>query len=140
MTTLEILERMFRPVDRRATRPGVYILIRGTTPVYVGSSKSVLTRVKAHAGTKKFDRAIWRMFLTEWNRWNCEGALIRALQPELNLFATGSPLWVTDYLRKLGLPDTTAAWTARTKSGRRPGRQPGTKVRGGRCFPAQEPA
>jgi hypothetical protein len=133
-SALEILERTFKPVDHRASRPGVYILIRGSTVVYVGSSKSVSARVEAHGHSKCFDRAIWRMFTSRWNRWDCEGALIRALKPELNLYAGGSPFRIGEFLRKLGLPDTSAGWESRTKAGRRPGRLPGTKIVNGRAI------
>lgn len=136
MTPLQILERTFRDVDSRARcRRGIYMLIRCGSVVYVGSSKDVYGRVAAHAKGRAFDRAIWRRCSTH-PRY-LEGALIRFLCPELNLFATGSPLCDRDELRRVGVRFASSDWMPRTKSGRRPGRMAGSVVIAGRCLPPE---
>lgn len=95
---------------------GVYLLIRMSRVVYVGSSLNVHGRIAWHRGSKRFDRAVW-LPVAATDRRSYEGALIRFFRPPHNEASPspGDHADDNDILEHLGLPphdDAEAVWRA----------------------------
>jgi hypothetical protein len=100
-------------------RSGVYMFLRGDAVIYVGQSLHVDARIPGHGVRMKYTSVIW-IQVPEQDLDDYEGALIRALDPECNGKATGTPSRDAEILARLGLePDPDSKFVKRITEIRR---------------------